>query len=84
MRGIIMDYDRTKLLQIFKNNGIFVNEDDLDEALEMDSITYITLVVDIENTFNIEIPDDQLVYNNNFTFKSIDENILADFSQKIK
>ena len=48
----------------------------------MDSITYITLVVDIENTFNIEIPDDQLVYNNNFTFKSIEENILADFSQK--
>lgn len=72
-----MNYDRATLLQLFANNGIFVNESDLGEVLEMDSITHITLIVDIENTFDIEIPDGQLVYDNEFSFKRMEENILA-------
>ncbi|MCI9337140.1 MAG: acyl carrier protein [Lachnospiraceae bacterium] len=71
-----MEYNREVLLHIFEDNGVFVNPDDFAEILEMDSITYITLIVDVENAFAIQIPDEQLVYNNNCSFKTMENAII--------
>lgn len=41
------------------------------EDLGMDSITFITLVVEIENKFNVEIPDEKLLTENFCTVSRI-------------
>ncbi len=71
-----MEYNREVLLHIFEDNGIFVNCDDLEEILEMDSITYITMIVDAENAFAIQIPEEQLIYSNNCSFKTMEDTII--------
>ena len=58
--------------QLFKEKGF--NLDILERAdwmdhLGIDSITFISIVVEIEAHFGIEIPDDMLSFEN---FKSID------------
>lgn len=68
-----MEYDRELLIHIFEDNGVFVNCDDLTEILEMDSITYIALVVDAENAFAIQIPEEHLIYSDNFSFKIMED-----------
>lgn len=53
-----------KLRQCFENIGILV--DDLDKAENLmdlieESLTFITFVVEVENIFEIEIPDEYLL-----------------------
>lgn len=71
-----MDYNREILIRLFEDNGVFINLNDFDETLEMDSITFITLVVDVENVFGIEIPENYLIYNEQFTFKTLEDIIV--------
>lgn len=71
-----MDYNREILIRLFEDNGVFINLNDFDETLEMDSITFITLVVDVENVFGIEIPENYLIYNEHFTFKTLEDIIV--------
>lgn len=49
---------------------------DLIDDLGMDSITFISIVVEVEACFDIEIPDDMLLMDN---FKNVDNiaNIIA-------
>lgn len=42
---------------------------DLIDDLGMDSITFISIVVEVESHFNIEVPDDMLLMDN---FKKVD------------
>ncbi|MCI8589155.1 MAG: acyl carrier protein [Clostridiales bacterium] len=59
-------YDNIKeeVVKILENNGVVVEmENDGDAVLDIaaiDSITFISFIVDIENTFGIAIPDELL------------------------
>lgn len=59
---------KIKLFECMDNIGVFINpEDESDVQLEnyiQDSIHFIMFVVEIENQFNIEIPDDYLIFSN--------------------
>lgn len=44
-------------------NPIINNNADLIDDLGVDSISLITIIVEIESTFNIEFPDDLLIIN---------------------
>ena len=61
------------LLKCFEKTGIYIDENGIEEIqldnYTEDSIQFITLIVEIESAFNIEIPDELLVITN---FKSID------------
>lgn len=60
------------ILNSFNNNGIareIVDNIDLIKDIGMDSITYIYMVIAIEDNFNITINDDQLIIQN---FNNID------------
>lgn len=59
-----------KIFQVTNMNGALLECQDFVDDLGMDSITFITLVVDIETCFNITIPDDLLLIDN---FRSLDE-----------
>lgn len=48
------------IVDILSENGIYVNEDDYDEDLGLDSLSYISMIVDIEKIFRISVPDEYL------------------------
>ena len=51
----------TKLKKCLDECGIIIMDDEIDEPLDMDSMQYVSLIVQIEDTFNIMIDDDKLV-----------------------
>lgn len=58
---------------LFADNGFdvdMIEYVDLIDDLGMDSITFISLIVEIESLFNIQIPDEFLLMDN---FKTVDD-----------
>lgn len=52
--------------EIFRDSGAdtkLIEFMDFNDDLGMDSITFITLIVEIENAFSIVVPDDLLLMN---------------------
>lgn len=66
-------YSREILFSLLNNNGIFFDEENLDQHLEMDSMTFVTLIVDIENSFGITYPDELMYYDENLTLLRLEE-----------
>lgn len=64
MSNNTFDNIKEEVVKILENNGVVVEmEDDGDAILDIvaiDSITFISFIVDIENTFGIAIPDELL------------------------
>ena len=64
MSHITYDNIKEEVVKILENNGVVVQmENDGDAILDIadiDSITFISFIVDIENTFEIAIPDELL------------------------
>ncbi len=58
------------LLNIFEQKGIFLSETEKDNELEMDSIQFISLIVEIESAFSISIADEDLLFDKFSTFNS--------------
>lgn len=63
-----------KLCDCFQEMGIMVNE--LNESVELfeiieDSMNFITFIVELENTYKIEIPDEYLLPGNLVTIKDV-------------
>lgn len=48
-----------KLMSVFNKLGLFI--DKKDEILELDSLTFISLIVEIEEEFLLEFPDEILI-----------------------
>ena len=74
--------ESTKMLtvQVLEENGIYIDEEYKDDPLEMDSISFMSVMTGLEEAFNIYIP---VKYINNppktFTeFLNFIENILND------
>ena len=62
-----------KLKKIFKENGVdFINDEHID-LLEIDSIQFVSIIVDIETEFDIEIPEE---YLNGTKLKTFDDFVL--------
>ena len=62
--------------ELFKDKGFdidIIEYVDLIDDMGMDSITFISIVVEVEAHFNLEVPDDMLLLEN---FKCVD-NIVA-------
>ena len=62
---------KQKLLECLLNIGVIIDETDKDVDLReyiIDSIQFITAIVEIEQCFSIHFPDELLLYN---TFESL-------------
>lgn len=68
-----MNIKETVLITL-EENGIYI-PDDLDEELDMDSITFISIAVCIEEKMQISIPDEYLAIDKFKTINSFIENI---------
>lgn len=69
-----MIYDRNKLIELLKENGVYVDGED--EVLELDSLTYVTVIVDIENEFGISYPEQFMIEEINVTLRELENTIL--------
>lgn len=56
----------SKLNLIFEENGLYYDNSEEGNNLlkEIDSMVFISLIVEIESVFNIGIPDDALILSN--------------------
>jgi acyl carrier protein len=63
------------LEEILLENGIVTDLNESDEPLEMDSITFASLVISIENQYGITVPSNMLLYEKWKTKTMIERNI---------
>lgn len=61
------------LKECFAENGIVINN--MDEELELDSIQYISLIVTIEQKFEMEYPEELLGEKAILTFNKLYEDV---------
>ena len=57
-----------KLINLFEDKGIYLSEQEKNDPLELDSIQFISIIVDIEQVYCIKIDDDYLMSDNFKTF----------------
>lgn len=72
---------KSKLQEIFVQNGI---EADSFSQLEIDSLTYINLLAEIEETFSVEIPDEFFWMNKLIDLEELERCINGLISKKSK
>ena len=69
-------YNLEMLLNALEQNGIYIEDsNDTDEVLVIDSISFVTLIVDLEELFGISFEDDdfaRMVENNGITIKLLE------------
>lgn len=51
----------SELQEILRDNGMFIGSEDLNIKLDFDSVKFMEVLIDIETTFNIVIPDNELI-----------------------
>lgn len=56
-------YLKKELKKIFSNNGLTLVEGEETKFLDLSSLRLISIIVDVENAFDIEIPDEYLREN---------------------
>ncbi|EAC6732895.1 hypothetical protein GM60_14965, partial [Listeria monocytogenes] len=44
-----------------RDNGMFISSEDLNIKLDFDSVKFMEVLIDIETTFDIVIPDNELI-----------------------
>lgn len=64
------------LIKTFERSGIYINVDDLDSQLQIDSIEFISLIVSIEEEYEIIIPDEYLIFDRLNTVRKFYELII--------
>jgi acyl carrier protein len=73
----------SKILEnILLENGLIVGEDEKNESLQMDSLTFASLILSIEEKFNLTVPIDMLLYKEWETVNIIESEIIKLLSQK--
>lgn len=64
-----------QLMKIIKNvlddQNISINENDDLQVLGVDSIKFIRIIIEIEDTFDVEIPDEYLLFSQLNTLEKI-------------
>ena len=76
-QDILMDYIRTEILK-GRNNGITPNDNLLDSGV-LDSLGILQLVAFIDERLGIQVPDEDVVYEN---FYSV--NALSTYLEKLQ
>ena len=71
---------RSQLLDIFAQNGIIVADSALQEDVDLrmsieDSVQFISAIVEIENHFDIELPEELLLYESVASFMGFSQSI---------
>jgi len=60
-----------KLKHVLENCGMMFYDNELDELTDIDSLQFITIICEIEETFSIELHDDILKFENFYNINKI-------------
>jgi len=64
------------LEEVFCDNGVFIDDKSILLADYLpDSLSFVNIIIGIEEAFNIELPDEMLMIENFGTFESLVANI---------
>ena len=69
-------YNRNETIDIFRNYGVFVDIENLDDEFILDSLVFTQLLINIEGHYDIVVPSDQIKMENFKSFLSV-ENLLC-------
>ena len=61
-------YVRDKLKTIFESVGIYLGDNEFNKELELDSLQFVTIIIEIETQFLIRISNDLEEYSELNTF----------------
>ena len=74
---------KKRLKQIFESVGIYLDDDELDDELEIDSLQFVAVIVGIENEFLIRISNDFEDYSSLVTFNDF-YNLVSLYFEDVK
>ncbi len=63
------------LKEIFEGKGIFISEDAYEEPMFLESLQFVAIIIDIEEEFSIQIPDEYYLMNKLVSFHDFCEMI---------
>lgn len=67
--------NESDLEELLLGCGILIDPDAKDAEIPMNSVMFISMIVELENQYGIQIPDDRLLYKYWKTFNLIAENV---------
>ena len=67
----MIDRLEERIIEVLEQNGIFVDLNDLDSVLTIDSITFVTVIIDLEKAFGISFDDNDLALLSLNEYKSV-------------
>jgi len=71
------------LANVFEENGIFIDDKTIMLADYFpDSLTFVNIIIGIEEAFDIELPDEMLLIENLGTFNNLVERIMIEMVLK--
>lgn len=63
-----VDKNKKILFDIFKSVGVYIDENNFNEKIEMDSLQFVNVIIQIEQEFMIRITEDYYNYEELVTF----------------
>lgn len=51
---------KERLEKLFTDFGLYIGEDEYDDEIGLDSMTFVSLLIAIEEEFKMDIPDEKL------------------------
>lgn len=61
----------TEIKKVFSNNGIDIIDGTEGDIIDLDSLSFLSLLIDLENTLDVELEDDEELFEldyKSFTF----------------
>lgn len=73
----------SKLLEIFESEGIYLSSEDLNREISLDSLQFVSIIINIEEKFLIKISEDFYNYDKLKDLKDYKECILSYVNGKL-
>lgn len=70
------------LNNIFSKHGIIIEKDEEEEPLTFSSLTFISIIIEIEQVFKISVPDEYLNIERLITFKDFNTMIKGQINMR--
>jgi len=75
---------KERIMKVFRNNGVFIKDDETaeNEIMDIDSLTYVSVMVDMESEFDTEL-DEFVIAKQDVTYASFIDQLADLLEQKI-
>ena len=76
---------KQQIMNVLRDNGVFMNdnESELNELMEIDSLTYVSVMVDLESALDVEL-DELTIAEQDVTYAVFIDKIADLVEQKLK